>query len=163
MLYATAFVMHQIIIHNQLSQEIFRRSMMLAVAVLSFSVIHCILNDLNLHSLVFASMIIYIAIRTSEMIKNTKNRDWRDNARKRARIGSGKVGSRFLAHHGLMLRGAHRSSLLRDWVPAMARRHVPLSSITKLAEANGPSLGFPPRTTWLVRSFVRLWQHTIQS
>ncbi|KAL8780369.1 MAG: hypothetical protein Q9194_000932 [Teloschistes cf. exilis] len=88
MLYATAFVMHQITIHNQLPEEIFRRSMMLAVAVLFFSVIHCILNDLNLHSMVFASMIIYIAMRTSQMIKNIKNRDSRNKARKRTRLGS---------------------------------------------------------------------------
>lgn len=95
MLYATAFVIHQLIICNKPSEEAFQRSVMLAVAVLLFSVIHCVVNDLNLHSLVFGSMITYIALRTSTMIKNIEDRNWRKKARKWTKIGCSKFDLRF--------------------------------------------------------------------
>ena len=88
MLYATAFVMHQLIARNSPPQESFQRSATLGVAVLLFSVIHCMINDLNVHSLVFASMIIYIALETSKMIKSVKSREWRRRARMWVQIGS---------------------------------------------------------------------------
>lgn len=104
MLYATAFVMHQLIICNKPSEVTFQRSVMLAIAVLLFSVVHCILNDLNLHSLVFASMITYIARRTSKMIKNNRDRGWQKKARKWTWIGSGEFDMRVLPHHDVMRR-----------------------------------------------------------
>ena len=103
MLYATAFVMHQLIVCNNPSREAFQRSVMLALAVLLFSVIHCIVNDLNLHSLVFASMIAYIALKTSKMIKNVEDRDWQRRARRKVRIGCSKSYSRYISYHYLML------------------------------------------------------------
>ena len=90
MLYATAFVMHQLITCNHPPAESSQRSAMLAVAVLLFSVIHCVLNDLNLHSLVFASMIAYIAVNTSKMISSVQDRDWQRQARRWVRFGSGR-------------------------------------------------------------------------
>ena len=94
MLYATAFVMHQLIACNHPSEEAFPRSTMLAGAVLLFSVIHCRVNDLNLHSLVFASMITYIALNTSKLIKKVEDRGWQRQAQRWVRFGSGRVSIR---------------------------------------------------------------------
>lgn len=88
MIFATAFVMHRLLIFKQSLKQRTTTTAELTVAVIGFSVLHCKLNNLNLHSATFASMILFIAYRTSALTKQIKVPVQRKSAARLARRGA---------------------------------------------------------------------------
>ena len=85
MIFATAFVMHRLLIYKQSLKQSTTTTAGLIVAVIGFSVLHCKLNNLNLHSATFASMILFIAYRTSALTKHIKSPAQRKSVARLAR------------------------------------------------------------------------------
>ncbi|KAL9128072.1 MAG: hypothetical protein Q9217_003183 [Psora testacea] len=90
MLLATAFVMDRVLTFDQPSHENRKITAALSLSVLAFSIIHCIVNNLNLHSAVFATMILIIALRIRAIIKRVKDVKQREHATSLAWLGGGK-------------------------------------------------------------------------
>ena len=91
MIFATAFVMHRLLIFRQSFKHSTTTTAGLVVAVIGFSVLHYKLNNLNLHSATFASMILFIAYRTSALTKQIKSPAQRKNAARLARQGASMI------------------------------------------------------------------------
>ena len=88
MIFATAFVMHRLLIFKQSLKQSTTTTAGLIAAVIGFSVLHCKLNNLNLHSATFACMILFIAYRTSALTKQIKSPAQRKSAARLARQGA---------------------------------------------------------------------------
>ena len=92
MLFATAFVLQQLLTFDRSVQEARKLSTWLWAALLAFTAVHCLLNNLVLHSIVFASMILFIGFKTYGTIQGMTNRDRKRRAQQMSRIGAGKLG-----------------------------------------------------------------------
>lgn len=88
MIFATAFVMHRLLTFKQSLKQSTTTTAGLIVAVIGFSVLHCKLNNMNLHSATFASMILFIAYRSSALTKQIKSPAHRKSAARLARQGA---------------------------------------------------------------------------
>lgn len=91
MIFATAFVLQQLLTFNRTFKESFSITAILSTAVIGFSILHCKINDLNVHSAVFASMVLFIAYRVSALTKQMKNPALQRHAGNLARYGGGNI------------------------------------------------------------------------
>ena len=89
MILATALVLQRLLTLNVSSRESVIRTVILWIAVTAFGILHCRINDLNIHSTVFTAMIFYIVYRTRVMIKSVKDPERKKRAGRLARWGSG--------------------------------------------------------------------------
>ena len=88
MIFATAFVMHRLLVFKRSLKQSTTATAGLIAAVIGFSVLHCKLNNLNLHSATFACMILFIAYRTSALTKQMKSPVRKKSAARLARQGA---------------------------------------------------------------------------
>ncbi len=88
MIFATAFVMHRLLTFKQSLKQSTTTTAGLIVAVIGFSALHCKLNNMNLHSATFASMILFIAYRSSALTKQIKSPAHKKSAARLARQGA---------------------------------------------------------------------------
>lgn len=89
MIFATAFVLQALLTFNQTFQQSMCITAILSTALIVFSIIHCKINNLNVHSAVFASMILFIAYRVAALTKQVKNPARQRYVGRLARYGSG--------------------------------------------------------------------------
>ena len=89
MIFATAFVLQALLTFNQTFQKSMCINAILSTALIIFSIIHCKINDLMVHSAVFASMILFIAYRVAALTKQVKNPARQRYAGRLARYGGG--------------------------------------------------------------------------
>ena len=74
MIFATAFVLQRLLTFNRTIRENVLINAVLWSGVAVFSMIHCRIIDLTVHSAVFGSMIFYIAYRVRALTKEVKDR-----------------------------------------------------------------------------------------
>lgn len=91
MIFATAFVLQQLLTFNRTFKESRSITAILSTAVIGFSILHCKINDLNVHSAVFASMVLFIAYRVTALTKQMKNPALQRHAGHLARYGGGNI------------------------------------------------------------------------
>ena len=89
MIFATVLVLQRLLTFNQAFKIRISITATISAATVVFSMIHCKINDLNIHSAVFASMIAFIAYRGTVLTKHIKDPARRQNARRLARSGCG--------------------------------------------------------------------------
>ena len=73
MIFATALVLQRLLTFNRTFEENVVINATLGIAVAAFSILHCRINDLNVHSAVFGSMILYIGYRVRALTKEIKD------------------------------------------------------------------------------------------
>ena len=74
MIFATAFVLQRLLTFSRTIRENLIINAILWSGVAVFSIIHCRIIDLTVHSAVFGSMIFYIAHRVRALTKEVKGR-----------------------------------------------------------------------------------------
>lgn len=89
MIFATAFVLQALLTFNRTFRQSMWITVILSTAVIVFSVIHCKINDLNVHSAVFVSMILFIAYRVTALTNQVKSPVRQRYAGRLARYGGG--------------------------------------------------------------------------
>ena len=91
MIFATAFVLQQLLTFNRTFKESVSITAIISTAVIGFSILHCKINDLNIHSAVFAGMVLFIAYRVTALTKQVKNPALQRHAGNLARYGGGNI------------------------------------------------------------------------
>jgi Ceramidase len=88
MILATALVLQRLLTFNISSRESVVRTVILWISVTAFSILHCRINDLNVHSTVFGAMILYIGHGTRVMMRSLKDTERKERAGRLVRWGS---------------------------------------------------------------------------
>ena len=91
MIFATALVLQRLLTFNRTFGEKAIINSILGLAVTLFSLVHCRINDLNVHSAVFGCMILYIAHRVRALTTEVKNAELQRNLYSLAWHGSGTI------------------------------------------------------------------------
>ena len=91
MILATASVLQRLFTFNRTIKESVVISVVLWSGVAAFSSVHCRINESNVHSAVFGSMILYIAYRVRALTKEIKDPRCRRQFNSLAWRGSGTV------------------------------------------------------------------------
>ena len=89
MILATALVLQRLLTFHVSSRESVFRTVVLWIAVAAFGILHCRINDLNVHSTVFGAMVLYVGHCTRVMMKSVKNAERKERAGRLAASGSG--------------------------------------------------------------------------
>lgn len=151
MIFATAFVLHALLTFNQTFQQRVCITAILLTALLVFSIIHCKINNLNVHSAVFASMILFIAYRVAALIKQVKNPARRRYAGRLARYGSGII--HIASSRKYSKADGEGLSMRRSWIYALASRLARLLKLNTSKEEGWAALGFCARTAWMASHY----------
>ena len=148
MIFATAFVLQRLLTFNRTLRESVIINAILWSGVAVFSMIHCRIIDLTVHSAVFGSMIFYIAHRVRALTKDVKDRRRRRELYSLAWRGSGTV----ILNHLLALAYAneHLRSISGFGTCSVGTRLTGLFEIKADQEADWVALGLHARVAWMV-------------
>ena len=148
MIFATAFVMHRLLIFKQNPKRSTTTTVGLIAAVVAFSALHCKLNNLNLHLATFAGMVLFIAYLTSALTKQIKSPAQRTSAARLARQGGRMIElicpltNQKLIAKNLSVRGC--------WICALACRLTRLFRLTTTKKTCWAPSGLLARIPWMV-------------
>ena len=89
MIFATAFVLFEVLVFGRHPHEVTRLAISLLSCVAVFSTVHCWMNSLTAHSVVFVSMLTTIVWKTSGLIKEMEAPEQQQHATRLMRRGAG--------------------------------------------------------------------------
>lgn len=151
MIVATAFVVNQLLTFDKPYERRNKATRGLIALVFLFANIHFWTNNLTLHSAVFACMLLFVYLRTSNLITGIKDGETQRKARRLALLGGCKIplrtssSSMHLRLKQLLTRS--QKSVCTDRLYYLAHRCLRLHWVATYQKKGWTLLGFPIRVS----------------